>query len=72
MSVATFDRVSPGPWAIVGLGLGPVVLLSGDVSSADPPSGSIPAFWAGLVLIVVGVVVCAVALRRRPHEVGSS
>lgn len=44
------------PGLILGLGLGPVALLSDDLTKADPPSMAVPVFWVGLILSVTGAV----------------
>lgn len=68
LAVSAFGSHRPAwPWSIVGLGLGPVVLLSGDVASTDPPSGTVPVFWVSVALLIVGVALSAVAVRRGPQ-----
>ena len=58
IALATWAAARHGagrPWSLIGLGLGPVVLLSGDVTAAEPPTGAVPAFSVGVVLMATGV-----------------
>lgn len=53
--VAARTRQAAWPLFLVGLGLGPTVLLSDDAVAAEPPAGAVPAFWVGLALLVAGM-----------------
>lgn len=67
-AAAYTDRME-WPWCIVGLGLGPAVLLGDDAFAAERPSGTVSGFWVGIVLIVSGVVLAAVRERaRQPRQ----
>jgi hypothetical protein len=57
---------SAWPAFLVGLGLGPIILLAGDLAQEEPPTGAVPVFWAGVALLVVGAVLSAHAVLSGP------
>lgn len=66
---ADHSHRSAWPCDFVGLGTGPIVLLSGDAFAADPPSASVPDFVAGVHLVVAGLALWSSIGRRHPEDI---
>lgn len=67
---ASATRACPRGWSwlVVGLGLGPTVLLGDDVTAAEPPAGTVVGFWIGTGVLSAALMLSALLRWGAPDR----